>query len=186
LKFLCKALFLLRIFEYFQLTPQSSVRAPQQAADARQPAPLAPNRRRGRRIRNGRLHAPYRDNGRGSSHAGAGRDERLSIDGRPNQGKNRQKMMEVADFREQTASMERSSPGASAQRTGIAMCAESIDPPAISNQFHAISTWRVRQTHGELPQKPDPASRTSCRLLSRTCPEDRRARKDVPKRAMRA
>jgi hypothetical protein len=38
LKFLCKALFLFRIFEYFQLTPQSSARAPQQAADARQHA----------------------------------------------------------------------------------------------------------------------------------------------------
>jgi len=74
-------------------------------------------------------------------------------------------MMEVRDFREQTASMERSSPGASAQRPGIAMYVESIDPPAISNQFHAISTWRVRPTHGETPQKPDLASRTSCRLL---------------------
>src|SRR4051794_34388475 len=129
-------------------------------------------------------HTHYRDNGQGSSHAGAGRDWRLSVDGRPNRGKNRQKMMEVGDFREQTASMERSSPGASAQRPGIAMCVESIAPPAISNQFHAISTWRVRQTHGT-PQKPDPASRTSCRLLSRLqCPEDRRARKDVPKRAI--
>ena len=143
------------------------MRAPQQAADARLHAPLAPNRRRGRRIRNRRLHTHYRDNGRGSSHAGAGRDWRLSVDGRPNQGKNRQKMMEVGDFLEQTASMERSSPGASAQRSGTAMCVESHRP----RRRYRINFTRfrlgARQTHGELPQKPDPASRTSCRLLSR-------------------
>ena len=58
----------------------------QQAARDRQRASRASNRRRGRRICSGRLRTHYRDKGRGSSHAGAVRDRRLTVDGRPTRG----------------------------------------------------------------------------------------------------
>ena len=70
----------------------------QQAARDRQRASRASNRRRVRRICNGRLRTHYRDKGRGSSHAGAGRDRRLTVDGRPTGAKNRRKMMEARHF----------------------------------------------------------------------------------------
>jgi hypothetical protein len=146
------------------------VRAPQQAADARQHASLAPNRRRGRRIRNGRLHTHYRVIGRGSSMRAQAANERLSVGGRPNQGKTRQKMMEVGDSPGSKCIYrvrQPPPPGACAQRSGTATCVESNRP----RRRYRINFTRfrlgARQTHGELPQKPDPASRTSCRLLSR-------------------
>ena len=99
--------------------------APQQAARARRRASRASNRRRGRRIRSGRLRTYYRDNGRGSSHAGAGRDGRLTVDGRPTRAKNRRKMMEARHFSGSNAFMECGTPAARAPRSGTVICVES-------------------------------------------------------------
>ena len=56
-------------------------------------------------------------------------NERLSVDGSPNQGKTRQKMMEVGDSRDRNASIECGSPpGAYAQRSGTAKGVESDRP----------------------------------------------------------
>jgi len=100
---------------------------------------------------------------------------------RPDQGKNRRKMMEVRDSRDRNASIECGSPGACAQRSGTAMCVAG-DIESISRD----STWRVRETHREtLSEAGSCFAQVMPIAEPLTYPEDRRARKDGPKRAIR-
>jgi hypothetical protein len=129
----------------------------------------------------------YRVNGRGSSRASAGRDGRLPADERPIRTKNRRKMMGKPEFPGSNTSWRAEKAGACTPRSGTAICVESNRPLAMSNQFHAISTRRVRQTDRQnSPQRSGVASRTPLPIAEPSvCHQDPKLRKHAPKRAVR-
>src|SRR5207302_5026265 len=114
------------------------------------------------------IHTYYRDNGRGSSHADAGRDGRISVDGAQPAQKNRRKMMESRYFSGSEGIYRGSKSGACTPRSGTVICVQSNRPAgdveSISRDFDAAR----EATDGEnSPQRSDLASPTPRRLLSR-------------------
>lgn len=129
----------------------------------------------------------YRDNGRGSPRAGAGRDGRLTADERPIRTENRRKMMGSPIFLgiEHIIACRKSRRLRAAIRNrdlrGIESPANDVE--SISRDFDA---GREANRQRKLPQGSGLASRTSCQLLSHLrVTKDRRARKHAPKRAIR-
>ena len=144
--------------------------APQQAARARHRASLASNRRRGRRIRSGRLRTHYRVSGSCSSVTGAGCDGRLTLNGPPTWAKNRRKRMESPIFRgigRHYVLLSVEKPGVCARRSGTLTRVESnrlvrchrINFPRFRRGAWA-NTWRKLLPESGL------AARMPCRLLS--------------------
>ena len=129
----------------------------------------------------------YRDNGRGSSRAGAGRDGRLTADERPIRTKNRRKMMGSPIF----LGIEHIIACGESRRLRAAIRnrdLRGIESPAgdiesISRDFDAA---REANRQRNSLQGSGLASRTPCRLLSHLrVTKDHRARKHAPKRAIR-
>ena len=128
---------------------------------------LASNRRRGRRIRSGRLR-PIIESVDEAHRVRAQAAQRGSHGRRtPNQDKKPAKDDGKPDIsRDRTHSSSAAKAGACMPRSGTAICVESNRTLTTSNQFHAISTRRLRQTDSEnSPQRSGFPSRT----LSRRC-----------------
>jgi hypothetical protein len=124
---------------------------------------LASNRRRGRRIRSGRLRPIIES--MNEAHRVRARLRRASHGQRtPNQDKKPAKDDGKPDIsRDRTHHRARQEPARARRGLEPIFSAESNRPLTMSNQFHAISTRRVRQT--DSPKRSGVASRT----LSRRC-----------------
>ena len=142
--------------------------APQQAARVRQRASFASNRRRGRRIRYGRLRTHYRGYVRGSSHAGAGHNGRLTVDRTANQGQKPAKDDGSPAFLE----IGRHFGCGTSRRWRAATWNRDLPESNQSAKRHRINFTRFRRDacgeHGETsPQGSVLAARMPCRLLGR-------------------
>ena len=165
------------------------MRAPQQAARARQRASLASNRRRGRRIRSGQLRTHYRVSGSCSLVTGAGCDGRLTLNGPPTRAKTGERGWKARYFVGSEGTM----------YLCIIECGETRrlrapiwnrDSRGIESarRCHRINFPRFRcdawaNTWRKLLPESGLAARMPCRLLS--VHRDCRALEHAPKRAIR-